>query len=318
MPAHGRLTRRLLHTFLLLLSALPGGLRSEQDPIQSPDDSFYGEGLSRFNEYQKIAGNPPAKLDARLVEAAKRHGEYLLRNKRNQPMALDWHYQVEGMPLFTGKDPGDQARSAGFQPSTGYWVLNTMTPPMAYDLFSRPRYLWHHLSTTVYHRSMILGMPYEAVGFYRLESKGESMLVFFGSQKLPAEDRVIVYPGKDQANVPVAMLPEIPAPFETGEAGFPITLQLITASAKRPGVLTARITDPDGKTLPLHLLTPATPGDAGKWAGLTKLAAFASRRPLSENTVYTVYAKLLDTEGKLLFEDTWKFTTGNGDMLSGM
>ena len=62
-----------------------------------------------------------------LVEAARKHAEYLTINHIETPISLDWHNEEEGKKGFIGKEPKDQALAIGFTPSENYFVTNTMT-----------------------------------------------------------------------------------------------------------------------------------------------------------------------------------------------
>jgi hypothetical protein len=293
------------------------GKKVKSDSIDT-SDKFYTDGLAEFNRYQRSVGNKEALLNDKLVEAAKKHAEYLTLNHINTPMTLEWHNEVEGNPGFIGKNPEEQAKAMGFSPSENHWVVNTMGSFSNFEAYSTPEYIFHHLASTIYHRGMIVGMEYEAIGFYRhTDSKtGFSLLVFFGSQKLHnGSDRLMRYPGKGQTDISVGMLPEIPQPFESLMTGFPISVQLNTSDYEKGiTIVSAEIISPKGKKLPLLTLSQDSEGEAGKWAKLLKLVAIATKGALEPNSKYTVKLKLKDTTGKIVFNETWSFTTDDGKM----
>jgi len=172
------------------------------------------------------------------------------------------------------------------------------------------------MASTILHRSMIIGQSYEAIGFYKYKDPKTrlNILVFFGSQKLfDNEDRIYKYPENNQKEVPVGMLPEIPQPFSSPITGFPITVQLSTKDYdKNISLISAEITDPKGKKLPILTLTPETNSQAGEFAKSLKIISIATKGLLQPFTTYKVKMKVKDTTGKIVLDEEWSFTTGNG------
>jgi len=81
---------------------------------------------------------------------------------------------------------------------------------------------------------------------------------------------------------------------------------------KNISLISAEITDPKGKKLPILTLTPETNSQAGEFAKSLKIISIATKGLLQPFTTYKVKMKVKDTTGKIVLDEEWSFTTGNG------
>ncbi|MBN1897937.1 MAG: tetratricopeptide repeat protein [Spirochaetes bacterium] len=279
------------------------------------EEKYHKEALDLFNFYQKLLGNEPTIMDNKLNNAAKAHAEYLAYHFFNKPITTQWHYQERGKKGFIGKNPIDQARAFGFNPSEEYFVGNT-TGGWSTSYYTEPVYLIEHLVSTIYHRSMVVSPHFEGIGFYRLKKGKKYILVYFYSVKIMQRKenaQAMAYPAEGQTNIPINMLPELPDPFPRDKnVGFPVTVQNFTQNDKgTPVLIEAYLKTINGKTVPFYTLTPESKGMAGQLMGSMKMVCIAAKDPLKKNTEYQAYMKVKDKEGRVIFDKKWNFKTGN-------
>lgn len=287
-------------------------IRERVLPLEEIHDPYHEEALAALNHYQAILGNPPVNLDNRLNNAAKAHALYLIANHFREPITTNFHYEEKGREGFVGIDPMAQAQAFGFVPSPGYFVGNTM---ICWDpLYADAAYLINHLAATLYHRSMVIAPGFEAVGFYRTEKKGSAIVVYvYSHNAYPAQPLYLRYPARGQAEVPLAMLPEIPHPFPGDESvGFPVTVQYFGAARQSGGIFIEKaiLRTATGKDVDIYRLDGRSPGDGGAMMRTFTMAAIAAKDPLAANTTYSVAMKVVDGKGAVVFDYKWEFTTG--------
>jgi uncharacterized protein YkwD len=86
-------------------------------PITYPVGESQAEVLRLINEVRAQNGLVPLVADVRLTIAANGHRQYLTCNAADR---TTWgHAQVLGNPCFTGVQPNDRARAAGYLPMVG-------------------------------------------------------------------------------------------------------------------------------------------------------------------------------------------------------
>jgi uncharacterized protein YkwD len=95
-------------------------------PITYPAGEFQAEVLRLINEARAQNGLVPLLADARLTIAASGHIQYIVCN-RDDP-AVWGHGQTPGRPCFTGVQPSDRARAAGYLPMVGEVMAGGVTP----------------------------------------------------------------------------------------------------------------------------------------------------------------------------------------------
>lgn len=95
-------------------------------PITYPVGESQAEVLRLINEVRAQNGLVPLVADARLTIAATGHIQYIVCN-RDDPTVWG-HGQTLGRPCFTGVQPNDRARAAGYLPMVGEVMVGGVTP----------------------------------------------------------------------------------------------------------------------------------------------------------------------------------------------
>lgn len=273
---------------------------------------YHQKGLRAFNKYQRILGNELSKIDDRLNSAAKAHAEYIATNRFYEQINLQWHYQEKGKKGYIGVMPYDQARAFGFKASKGFFVGNTMIGWTTWAKYTEPEYLFEHLASTIYHRSMVVSPGFEAIGLYRLQKGRKKLLVYFYSHKSsPKGGKIMLYPAENQRDVLVKMLPEIPNPFPgDSSVGFPISIQNFTKDSMGvPVLVDAWLKDEYGRKVSFYVLSSKNAGTAGQLMRSLKMLCIAAKDPLKPQSKYTVYLKAKDLRGNIIFDKEWSFRT---------
>jgi tetratricopeptide (TPR) repeat protein len=280
-------------------------------PVVEIHEEYHDEFLTVMNEYQKGVGNPPVKIDMRLNNAARQHAEYLAANHFSEPVSNAWHYQEPGRPGFVGKYAAEQAGAFGFQASDDYFVGNTNNGGFTdYAPYLTGTHLAKQLAASVFHRSLVVGAGFEAIGLYRVTRENKSLLVYFMSLKYRSQNlQAVHYPYENEIDVPTTMLPEIPDPFPGDRSvGFPITVQFFSTAQLVPKVGRAELKNSKGELVAIYTLSPHSPGDTGTVLKGLKMVCIAPKDPLAPGETYHATINIF-SDDREIFAKSWRFTT---------
>ena len=209
--------------------------------VQAADDTPQEQAITRLNELRAYAQAPPVRADPALQQAAEAHAAYYAEN------GFTGHYQDPTSAGFTGATPADRMQAAGFAGKCSGESASTVSgdPAAAVDA----------LVNSVYHRTIMLHPALVLVGYG--ESAGGSVFDFGGClDGLPDANRLYIYPGAGQSDVPHSFLPrtEIPNPLPDteGYVGSPISIGAAPWSEEPVHITDARILDQTGVSLSFH------------------------------------------------------------------
>ena len=182
-------------------------------PVQAGDATAQEQAIARLNELRAHARVPPVEVDAALQQAAEAHAAYYAEN------GFTGHYQVPSGAGFTGASPSERIAAAGF---TGQ-----CTGESASSIGGDPVAAVDALVNSVYHRTIMLHPALTLAGYG--QSVGGSVFNFGGClDGAPDVDRLFIYPGDGQADVPIYFLPRTerpnPLPDVEGYVGSPISV----------------------------------------------------------------------------------------------
>ena len=188
--------------------------------VQAADATAQEQAVARLNELRAHAQVPPVEIDAALQQAAEAHAAYYAEN------GFSGHYQIPNGAGFTGATPSDRIKAAGF---TGQ-----CTGESASSISDDPVAAVDALVNSVYHRTIMLHPALTLVGYG--QSVGGSVFNLGGClDGAPDVDRLFVYPGDGQADVPIDFLPRTerpnPLPDVDGYVGSPISIGVSPSSA---------------------------------------------------------------------------------------
>ncbi|MDP9902496.1 hypothetical protein [Variovorax ginsengisoli] len=227
--------------------------------------------LQVLQEERQRCGFSPLAADASLDSAAAHHGTYLATDISNGTQGA--HTEVPGMPGFTGENPVDRAKAAGYAAAAGavneafaHSALATSDEAIAAAALPTDRAVAHakYLLTTVYHMAALLS-PRRDLGVGYAEQKGSSAfaqvtVMEFGVKSTvdnASQADLLTYPcdGTTVARASFVPAKENPNPLPgvgDGTVGTPIYLR---APAGKVLVLRShRLIGPDGATVPTTVL----------------------------------------------------------------
>ncbi len=209
--------------------------------LQAASATPQEQAIARLNELRAYAHAPPVRADPALQQAAEAHAAYYAEN------GFTGHYQEPTSAGFTGATPADRIKAAGF---TG-----KCTGESASTIGGDPAAAVDALVNSVYHRTIMLHPALVLVGYG--QSAGGSVFDFGGCvDGLPVLDRLYIYPGVGQSDVPHSFLPrtEIPNPLPDteGYVGSPISIGASPWSQEPVHITDARIVDQAGVPLSFH------------------------------------------------------------------
>lgn len=243
--------------------------------------------IARLNELRAHAHVPPVQADSVLQQAAEGHAAYYAEN------GFTGHQQDPLNSGYTAATPGDRMKAAGF---TGNCYGES-----ASSIGEDPVAAVNALVNSVYHRTIMLHPGLIFVGYG--QSRGGSVFNFGGCfDDAPDVDRLYVYPGDGQANVPIEFLPESerpnPLPDVVGYVGSPISVGVSPWLEDALEISSVQIVDQAGNTLPYRRV------DDDSWA------YFMTELPLGAGQTFTVTIAGSAAEGKVgEFARTWSFAT---------
>jgi hypothetical protein len=231
-----------------------------------------------------------------LTQASQSHSDYLVEN------TATGHNETQGLPGFTGADPGTRIQAAY---PTNWWGEVVITWTGQYQNTTSPVEL---LFDAPFHRALMLadfavaGPSYDTANNYSAMNMDLANYV----QVVPS-NQFVAYPYDGQTNAKTSWYAsESPNPFadatqyENTTVGYPVTLQGHLGATVN--INTFLITDSSGNNVSCHLVDSAVNSEADFYAMCVPYA------PLSANTKYTVNVTgQLDSNN---FNVSWSFTTG--------
>ena len=255
--------------------------------VQAADETPQEQAITRLNALRAYANVPPVQVDAALQQAAEAHAAYYAEN------GFSGHYQDPTGAGFTGATPTDRIQAAGF---TG-----RCSGESASSIGDDPEAAVDALVNSVYHRTIMLHPALTFVGYG--QSAGGSVFNFGGClDGAPDVDRLYVYPGDGQADVPIDFLPRTerpnPLPDVTGYVGSPVSVGVSPWLQDPLEITSMHIVDQAGISLSYRRV------DDDSWA------YFMTELPLGAGQTFTV-----SIAGKAVGSDvgtfarTWSFST---------
>lgn len=295
----------------------PGDL---QLTVPAPPFAVGSDQLAAFNYINDLRASLGLGLLAyseTLAKASQNHANYVVTNSSGG----DYHVEIATNPGFTGVNPGDRARFAGY--ATNYANENGVSSNHFLGGMQR-------LMETIYHRDTFINQSYRDIGFSAQSipcaSCNGALIVNVNLASMKpqrnASDFVLMYPRDGQTNVNLSMGSETPNPFPeikipnfpeplTPEnnpfnlIGFPITFAV---EASQVLTITSFTTYEDGQamSLPAWLHTAATDPNHHVQPNTAYLTAKGKLKP---NTTYKV-SFIGSANGKDVSR-TWRFTTAS-------
>lgn len=252
--------------------------------------------LNYINNFRKFAGLSPLQLNDALNAAAVSHSNYMAANKKIT------HEQFVNDKGFIGE--GSFKRAGAFGYKWGYVVENLSFGQKDY------KESIEGLINAPYHRLIWLNPYVRDLGY---GVKDNYFTYKLGGKKV-TEDKLVVYPIENQANVPTSWDGnETPNPLRfystKGDVGYPISLSYFSGkNVVKFTVEEAKLTNSKNNPVAIYLNTPE------KDNHLQESILIIPSSPLAKGELYSVYVK-----GKLEFQDkttkviekTWKFNTAD-------
>ncbi|MCC6737966.1 MAG: CAP domain-containing protein [Planctomycetia bacterium] len=278
----------MLRRALVIAAAASLAALAEDPPAADPTADKV---LEKVNEWRKLAGLQPVKLDEALSKGCRAHAEYL---KTNQG-----HPSVQGLGAH-GEDPK----------LPGYTPEGEKAGKSSDISFEDPVPAVDGLMATLFHRVPLLNPALEKIGFGAASEGGKWFVVLDVmngvGKKPPAKGNPpVVFPRAKQKDVPLAFGGEMPNPIpedKDGKAGFPITAQFPSGIPVKEA--TVGLKDADGKPVECWISTPEKPADA-RYQRNT-VCAFP-KDLLKPGTTYTV--SMAAKVGGKPWSAEWTFTT---------
>jgi len=238
------------------------------------------------NEYRRLMGMFPFRLDLRLCASATAHASYLDRNKETG------HAEQPGKPGFVGKDPMERAIAFGYDGGCSEDAAGGDLSPSAAvrELFDAP-----------YHRLPFLQPGSPDFGAGRV---GDQTVLVFGATEA---EGIVTYPVDKQREIPLRWHGiEDPNPLRIhrvrGPAGYIITFCYFAPDRPRIRISKATLTTEKGEPVPFYLNTPDNDSH------LTNGALLIPKQSLRQNTTYLVSIEASTQSGKNISRN-WQFTT---------
>lgn len=281
------------------------GSPSEVMPGQAGAPSASGDAaadaLNWFNYRRAQSGLEPALARAEVGEAARGHSNYQALADRIG------HGQEMGRPGFTGVDPGERLKAAGYpmRASEGYAYGEVISAASGIGGQAAAE----ELLAAIYHRFVALEPTFKDMGAGSAvsASKQRYVTVNFGSLGAASglgAGRMAVYPADRQTGVPrwFKSDTEIPDPVPgKNVVGYPVSAHADMGSKVTVVSFTLRLQG-SREDLPARLISSATDEHASDSA-----AAIVPLDPLQAGAVYE--ARFEGEIGSERVTRSWSFTT---------
>jgi len=254
-------------------------------------DSAQVRALTHINELRQALGVRVVPMHPALNRAAQNHADYFMANYPDS--MANAHGEQNGWEGFTGANPWDRARAAGYAGSNvGEDMAFGAGPEGSVDM-------WYD---SVYHRIPIVRPDVKEVGFGH-GRQVEVLAVSMGGGTGGGRSVVLV-PYAGQENVPRGFrsASEGPAPvLQDNMVGYPVS---VVTTRSDIGYVDGSITPDDGAPYPLWVADANQPH-----RGFLRDSVFLmSKDPMEPGTWHTV--RLRYRAGGQEQEEVWRFKTG--------
>jgi tetratricopeptide (TPR) repeat protein len=248
--------------------------------------------LAAVNQYRRIAGLPPVSSSSIIHQSSLSHAYYTLFNGASPSILnLGIHQESASGLGYTGDNVLSRAEHFGYpQRSMAEVITHRNDPAGAVGDWI----------DSVYHRIPLLRADLLELGYGDAYLGPLTVQVMDMSYREATTGRVILYPARNQANVPTAFfgneIPD-PAPNASYPIGYPITAIFDRNSTVKIGAWHFR--DPAGNDLPGISLQPGSETE--------NAFAFMANTPLQPATTYS--CDLSYTINGVAGHLIWHFTT---------
>jgi uncharacterized protein YkwD len=290
---------------LKTISLLPA--RRQSLPNYTATGNFTADMVNWLNTVRETVGLFTLPVHPSVQQAAQNHSYYQVANHTNG------HYEVPGMPYFTGEKPGKRISSVYRTRLvgevtiyyTGYGKTALATGVQAVQsLIDAP---FHRV--LIFSNFGVIGAGYDSD--YMLPSKLAHTgfdIDFADTAETLAENSLVVYPFASQKDVPISWYAkEDPNPFRNlmsyigKTVGYPVTIQGNLADRL---VISSFIITTNGVNVPCHEVDSSTELIRDN---LPSAAVCIPYQPYTPNTQYT--ATVTGTKNNQPFTVTWSWTT---------
>lgn len=247
------------------------------------DDKIVADALARINSYRTLVGLKTVRLHPVLSKAAAGHAKYMTLNN------VFTHIQQQGKKGFTGADPSNRARKAGYAPEYVLEDIATGSLAISFNL----------LLNGPYHRQPFIEPETTEMG---IGADGKNVVFLF---PIP-EGEPAVFPLPGQKNVPTEWKGyDVPSPYRMHKGakppfGTPVQIFLRDMSGLTGIKFSVRTAQ--GKILDCYLNTPENDDS------LQDAIMLIPKMPLAPGTTYIASFSAYQSSGKLIAK-TWTFTT---------
>lgn len=248
---------------------------------------------ARLNVYRALAGLPQVAAHPLLTRAAESHARYYVLNAGDPSLqGLGLHRQTPGQPGFSGVEPQDRARAAGYGAGADVTVDENV------GLLGDPERLIEAFVDTVNHRWNMLHPSLVDLGYGMANDPAIDVLQLALAWSLRGVAQPARYPGPNQTDVPrssyIWEAPD-PAPGAPRPLGYPITIAFPLSARVAYGA--AELRTAAGERVAVYTAQKA-------WLrGLAIIPA----RPLQPATGYVVAVS--GTRDGVPLQETWSFVT---------
>jgi cysteine-rich secretory family protein len=245
--------------------------------------------VDRINVHRKAAGLEPVAIDPVLSKGCAAHAAYLVTNVDHpSTQGLGLHSEDPKLPGYTKE--GERAGKASV-------IFLGREGDQAVDGWM----------ASFFHRIPLLQSRLRKIGYGVARGGPAKVTVVLDATNGmgPTKDStVVLYPGEDQRDVPLAFVVEIPDPIPdtVGAAGYPVTA--IFAEGALVKDVKASLKDGAGNEIAISLSSPEKPAAADYQRNTVGLIPL---KPLRPQTAYTATVSAL-VRGKS-WTKTWTFTT---------
>lgn len=281
-------------------------------PASYPAGGIAAAEFDAINKARAAVGVGPLVQSQNIDLATAAHKAYVEMNQSG----ADAHHEVAGAPGFTGVNPIDRIKAAGYAAVSAGEVIGFGSSD--FDPIVG-------LLSTVYHRQVLLYESFTHVGIAAYEDVTPTYIdAAYIKPQNNAGDFVGVYPANGQTGVPLVHRMESPNPFYLEmemtvqnmctKTSYPVSLQ--SQGSTTLTVTTFTVTEQgQGTALDARIITHNT-SEQDKVYLPANVAYFVGKAPFKPNTKYT--ARFVGTatgtavggNGTLNIDKSWSFTTG--------
>lgn len=275
------------------------------NPFTYASQEFYKQhelqAVQYLNNLRSELGLDPVVIEPKLTMAAQAHSNFLLYNG-------DFgHFEKEGLPGFTGTEPGRRAAFFGYDNFSVGEVIS-------YDNHSAELGL-SSLINAPYHRELLIHPDLTEVGVgYGVPAEDEpGAVVLDGGFSEPRyAGYMITYPYAGQKEVNPSWIPaENPNPLESfGDipeiTGYPISLTMYGSEVEKLTVEEATLVDSNHQPVPFYQVDSNVEPDNNQ-----RSVFLIPKKPLAFKETYTVTVSgHIETSDEMIpFKQIWSFTT---------